>query len=107
MKITGYTWTSANKTPAYENLRAKIFDHKILFNKKYKDLIISDFNNVHRIVSESGKISYEAGRNNNGHSDVTSAIVLALESISKTKVNEQVPVPILHSSVFGNRRSRL
>lgn len=107
MKITGYTWTSANKTPAYENLRAKIFDHKILFNKKYKDLIISDFNNVHRRVSESGKISYEAGRNQNGHSDVTSAIVLALESFSKAKVNEQVPMPIIHSSVFGNRRSRL
>lgn len=107
MKITGYTWTSANKTPAYENLRAKIFDHKILFNKKYKDLVISDFNNVHRIVSESGKVSYEAGRNKNGHSDVTSAIVLALESISKTKVNEQVPMPILYSSVFGNRRNRL
>ena len=106
-RITGYTWTSTNKTPAYENLRAKIFDHKILFNKKYQDLIISDFNNVHRIVSESGKVTYEAGRNKNGHSDVTSAIVLALESISKTKVNKQVPMSILHSSVFGNRRSRL
>lgn len=44
--IKGYTWTGANKTPAYEDLRAKIFQHKVKFNSKFKPLIIEDFNNV-------------------------------------------------------------
>lgn len=45
-KIKPFTWTSANKTPAYERLRASIFDHKLKFNKKYKEIIDLDFSNV-------------------------------------------------------------
>lgn len=55
-----------------------MFDHKIVFAQHLKQLIVSDFRNVHRIVSESGKVSYQAGRDENGHSDATSALVLAL-----------------------------
>lgn len=39
---------------------------------------MSDFRNVHRIVNEAGKVTYSAGRDANGHSDATSALVLAL-----------------------------
>lgn len=35
-----------------------MFDHKIVFAQHLKQLIVSDFRNVHRIVSESGKVSY-------------------------------------------------
>ena len=41
--IKGYTWTGSNKTPAYENLRAKIFDHKLKFASHLKPLITQDF----------------------------------------------------------------
>ena len=75
------TFTASNKTPCYEDLRSKIFDHKLKFNKKLKELIVDDFNNVHRVVSEAGRVSYEAGRNANGHSDATSALVLALRAV--------------------------
>lgn len=42
-KIKGFTWTSANKTPAYEALRASIFDHKLKMYKKFKPIIELDF----------------------------------------------------------------
>lgn len=57
-----------------------MFDHKIKFASHLKSMIMADFANVHRIVTENGTIKYEAGRDSNGHSDLTSAIVLALEA---------------------------
>ena len=79
-KIKGFTWTGSNKTPAYEDLRALVFDHKLKFAKHLEELIKQDFRNVHRVVSESGKVSYQAGRDENGHSDATSALVLAIQA---------------------------
>lgn len=35
---------------------------------------------MHRVVNEAGTVKYEAGRDSNGHSDFTSALVLALEA---------------------------
>lgn len=79
-RIKGFTWTAANKTPAYEDLRAYIFDRKLKFAAHLKELIVQDFRNVHRVVNEAGKVSYQAGRDENGHSDATSALVLALQA---------------------------
>lgn len=79
-KIKGYTWTATNKTPAYEALRAAFFDHKFKVRRKWKPLIELDFENIHRIVNEAGRVSFEAGRNSQGHSDITSALVLALQA---------------------------
>lgn len=39
-KIRGYTWTGTNKTPAYEALRALVFDSKIRFASHLKKLVI-------------------------------------------------------------------
>lgn len=59
-------------------------------------------------MSESGKVSYEAGRGRNGHSDVTSALVLALEaSPKKVTVRNELPIAMIRNSIFGNRISRL
>ena len=91
-KLKAFTWTASNKTPAYENLRAKCFDHKLKFASHLKDLVVSDFNNVHRVVSEAGRVTYEAGRDANGHSDATSAIVLALQAASGTPNSHALPV---------------
>lgn len=78
--LQGYTWTASNKGPAYERLRASVFDHKLKFAPHLKNQLTADFNNVHRIVTESGQVKYEAGRGAEGHSDLTSALVLALEA---------------------------
>lgn len=42
-RIKGFTWTGANKTPAYEALRASILDHKLKIDKKWKQIIELDF----------------------------------------------------------------
>ena len=57
-KLKGYTWTLSNKTPAYEELRSKCFDHKLKFPTRLKEMVVKDFNNVSRVVSEAGKVSY-------------------------------------------------
>lgn len=76
-----FTWTASNKTPAYEYLRSKIFDRQLIFADHLKNLIETDFQNIDRIINEAGVVKYVAGRNGNGHSDATSALVLALQGI--------------------------
>lgn len=56
VRYKGFTFTGSNKTPLYEALRAKIFDSKIEFNDRFKELIIDDFNNIHRIVKDDGSV---------------------------------------------------
>lgn len=100
-KVKGFTWTGANKTPAYEALRAKIFDLKIKFASHLRDLVVQDFSNVHRVVSEAGRVSYEAGRDSNGHSDFTSALVLALQAATSSPIQASLPTAARVQSVFG------
>ena len=106
-KIKGFNWTVASKTPAYENMRALIFDRKLVFSTHLRELIIPDFNNVHRIVSEAGRVSYEAGRYENGHSDATSALVLALQCAKDMPVNAIMPKAVPFASAFGGWTRRI
>ncbi|WP_407450919.1 terminase large subunit domain-containing protein [Fibrobacter sp.] len=77
-RLKGFAWSASNKTPVYENARSLIFDRKLVFADHLKDLIVSDFNNISRIVNEAGNVKYSASRNENGHSDAASALFLAL-----------------------------
>ena len=99
-RLKGLQFTVANKTPMFEQLRSQIFEHKIKFNKKLKKLIEDDFRNVQRIVTESGQIRYVAGHDQNGHSDATSAIVLALQAIHDMPSNAKTPFTYMHTSRF-------
>ena len=105
-RLRGFTWTGTNKTPSYEALRAAIFDHKLKFNSKFRSIIEEDFQNVHRIVSETGKVQFEAGRSKQGHSDVTSAIVLALQAAKDNPVNLVEPQSYMRFSSLGQWHSR-
>lgn len=99
-KITGLSFTGTNKTPMYEKLRSLIFEHKIMFNQKLKPLIESDFNNVERVISESGQVRYQAGRDQNGHSDATSGLVLGIKAMFDNPSNFQLPVNYIRSTIF-------
>lgn len=99
-RLKGFTFTGTNKTPMYEALRGGIFDHSIKFNLKYKDMIVSDFNNVQRIVTEDGKVKYQAGHNENGHSDITSGLVLALQSLKDNPIGTNRLITYTRPSVF-------
>ena len=86
----------------FENLRSRIFDHTLKINRKFKSMIELDFNNVQRIVNEAGQVKYEAGHNAQGHSDITSAIVLALQAIRDKPVSFSMPTTYMRNSAFGS-----
>lgn len=98
------TFTGSNKTPMYENVRAKVYDHKLLFNPEFKQLIKDDFRNVHRIVTENGIVKYEAGRDGDGHSDFTSSLVLAVEAQRQMPASFSMPSTYSRQSAFNYKR---
>ena len=104
-KIQPFTWTASNKTPAYEYLRSLIFDHKIKFASHLKSLIETDFANVSRIVSENGQVKFIAAHTSAGHSDATSALVLALQAAKQNPANFVVPSTYMMQSSFGSWHS--
>ena len=103
-KIKGMTFTGSNKTPMYENVRAKVYDHKLFFNPEFKQLIKDDFRNVHRIVTENGIVKYEAGRDGDGHSDFTSSLVLAVEAQRQMPASFSMPSTYSRQSAFNYKR---
>lgn len=62
---------------------------------------------MHRVVSETGKVQFEAGRSKQGHSDVTSAVVLALAAAKDNPVNLVEPQTYMRFSPLGQWRSRM
>ena len=76
--------------------------HKTIFNKEIIDTVKKDFVNVRRYVSNNGNITYSAGRDINGHSDITSGIVLCNKA-SKMLENKYKDEPYSYkrTSVFG------
>ena len=106
-QIKGLSFTSSNKTPMYEYLRSQIFQHKLFINKKFQSMIEQDFQNVQRIVTENGQVKFNAGRDQNGHSDITSALVLCLNAIRQNPVTFSNPQPGIYSSRLNSWHSRL
>lgn len=102
-KLIGLQITGSNKTPMYEKVRSLIFDHKIKFNPEHKTLLKQDFTNVHRIVTETGNVKFEAGRDSNGHSDVVSALCLGIKSASDHPSSFDYPRTHTTYSPFGAR----
>lgn len=99
-KINGFTFTGSNKTPMYEKLRSLIYEHKLKVNIKFKSIIEKDFKNVQRVVNEAGQVKYIAGHDENGHSDITSGLVLGIRAIDDNPVNFQMPIQYIRQSIF-------
>jgi hypothetical protein len=52
-------------------------------------------------------VKFNAGRDKNGHSDITSALVLCLNAIRQNPISFATPTLGYSYSAFGNRHSRL
>ena len=87
-----------------EKISALVFDHKLKFATHLKPLVEADFSNVARVVSESGRVSYQAGRGGDGHSDFTSALVLAIQAAVQQPVQTGLPAAAPVPTTFGTVR---
>ena len=57
---------------------------------------------MRRYISNTGKISYSAPHTSDGHSDITSAIVLALKAIKDNPISFSMPTTYMRNSAFGS-----
>ena len=105
--IRPFTFTSSNKTPLHEAFRDLVFRKRILFRDTLRDLVVPQIANVQRIVTASGDVRYSAGRNDCGHSDAISAILLALQARKDHPASSSLPVSVCRPSRMGSSRFRL
>lgn len=103
-RIKGIQFTASNKTRLYEAVRAGIFDHRMVFNPDYRDILKKDFDGVRRVVTEAGQVKFEAGRDESGHSDVCSSLTLAVEANRLCPLSMEAPRTHVNASAFGPRR---
>ena len=106
-RIKPFVWNETNKSNAYEYLRSLILDHKITFAPHLEQMVKIDFQNVSRIVTENGKVKFVAQHNSQGHSDITSALVLALWSAHDNPASFAMPQTYMMPTAFGSYGSRL
>lgn len=85
-RIKPLSFTGSNKTPMYEALRDLVFRQRIKFAKHLIERVKQDLQHVSRVVTASGEVRYQASRNSEGHSDITSALVLCTEAFKKMPI---------------------
>ena len=104
--IKPFTFTSANKTGAYEYLRKQVFDRNLFFKEDFRTQIVSDLSLIQQIISENGKLSYVSRRANGSHGDIVSAAVLALQAVRDNPISTALPIAHQSFSAFGSYISR-
>ena len=100
-RIQGFAWSATNKTQVIEHCRSLILDRKLVLPVHLQELLVNDFKNIDKIVTEDGKVKYVAGRDQNGHSDAASALFLALWSAHENPTNFAMPQTYARQSPFG------
>ena len=100
-KLKPFVFTGTSKTPAYELFRSKVMQRgQILFSPEAAKLARADVLNVSRIVTESGQVRYTAESNAEGHGDIISGIVLALQAWHDFPIQVSLPIPDARPTSF-------
>lgn len=100
-KLKPFIFTATSKTPAYELFRSKVMQRgQILFSPEAAKLARADVLNVSRIVTESGQVRYTADSNAEGHGDIVSGIVLALQAWHDFQLQASLPIPYARATAF-------
>ena len=100
-KLKPFVFTGTSKTPAYELFRSKVMQRgQILFSPEAAKLARADVLNVSRIVTESGQVRYTAESNAEGHGDIISGIVLALQAWHDFPIQVSLPIPYARPTSF-------
>lgn len=98
--MKGFSWTGTNKTPAYEAFKADVIQRKIVFSKKFEQVLRDDIRMVSKMVTPDGKTKYTAARTNLGHGDISSALVLAHQAWRDMPQNFSMPIAVGFNSLF-------
>ena len=106
-RIKPLSFTGANKTPMHEAFRDLVFRQKLLFASKLRDQVIREVQAVSRVVTASGEVRYSAQRDNKGHADGVSSLILALQAKKDFPVNAQAPISFARSTRLPPWHSRL
>ena len=100
-KLKPFVFTGTSKTPAYELFRSKVMQRgQIFFSPEAAKLARADVLNVSRIVTESGQVRYTAESNAEGHGDIISGIVLALQAWHDFPIQVSLPIPYARPTSF-------
>lgn len=99
-RIKGFTWTSSNKTEAYELFKSDAVQRRLAFSKIYEDMIRAELSLVQKIVTPDGKVKYASKRTNLGHGDIASGMVLAHQAWRNMPLNATVPAEARFASAF-------
>lgn len=100
-KLKPFIFTATSKTPSYELFRSKVMQRgQILFSPEAAKLARADVLNVSRIVTESGQVRYTADSNAEGHGDIISGIVLALQAWHDFPLQASLPIPYSRMTAF-------
>lgn len=99
-RIKPFTWTGSNKTELHDDLRTVLQDGKLKIAAPLVELVKADLSNVRRYISSTGRISYSAPHNSDGHSDVCSGLCLALRSCRKSPDCLLLPTATQRSTSF-------
>lgn len=99
-KIKPFTWTGANKTPAYEAFKADVLQKKIVFNRSFEQMVKDDIRMVSKVVTPDGHVKYTSERSSLGHGDIASALVLCHQAWRSMPQNMSMPTAVPMFSVF-------
>lgn len=99
-KIKPFSWTGTNKTPAYEAFKTDVLQKKIVFSRRFEQMILEDLRMVSKVITPDGKTKYTASRSNLGHGDIASALVLCHQAWRDMPESMSMPVAVPVFSVF-------
>lgn len=99
-RFKGLQFTGTNKPELYEAIRSAVFTSKFTIAQHLHDRLKDDFAQVSRIVTKNGQVKYAASHTSQGHADMVSSLVLAIEASKEFKQQLKSPVGMMPFSVF-------
>lgn len=100
-RIKPFLFNSSSKTSTYDRLRKTLQSRQLLIKKDFYEQTMSDMLGVKRMIGSTGKVSYSALHTTDGHSDITSALALAVEASHAMPACFSEPLSWLPKTTMG------
>jgi phage FluMu gp28-like protein len=100
-KCKPFNFSQTSKNDCYEYFVKVVLNSEFFCKKQYLSDLIIDCQNVTKVISDNGKVSYQAKHTDAGHSDILSALVLALKASRDNQFIRQLPQTFKFNSRFS------